>query len=83
MEIYIREGDWPTSKANKLKTPMCMLPKIHKPNNPVRPVFSSVNSHTEEQSLCVDVFLRPLAEKLPLHIKDTIDRFYQKIKKKN
>ena len=81
METYIREGDWPTPKANKLKTPMYMLPKIHKPNNPGRPVVSSVNSHTEEQSLYVDVFLRPLAEKLPSHIRDTIDRFYQNIKK--
>ena len=81
METYIREGDWPTPKANKLKTPMYMLPKIHKLNNPGRPVVSSVNSHTEEQSLYVDVFLRPLAEKLPSHIRDTIDRFYQNIKK--
>ena len=79
---HIREGDWPTSKASKLKTPMYMLPKINKPNNPGRPVVSSVNSPTEEQSLCVDVFLRPLAEKLTSHIRDTIDRFYQKITKK-
>ena len=41
-----------------------MLPKIHKPNNPGRPVVSSVNSHMEKLSAYVDEFLRPLAEKL-------------------
>ena len=50
-----------------------MLPKVHKPNNPGRPVVSSVNSHTEKLSAYVDEFLRPLAEKLPSHIKDTTD----------
>ena len=50
-----------------------MLPKIHKPNNPGRPVVSSVNSHTEKLSAYVDEFLRPLAERLPSHIRDTTD----------
>ena len=36
-----------------------MLPKIHKVNNPSRPVVSSVNSHTEKLSAYVDEFLRP------------------------
>ena len=31
------------------------------------------NSHTEKLSAYVDEFLRPLAEKLPSHIKDTTD----------
>ncbi|XP_068759726.1 uncharacterized protein [Montipora capricornis] len=31
-----------------------LLPKIHKPNNPGRPVVSSVNSHTEKLSAYVD-----------------------------
>ena len=48
-----------------------MLPKIHKVNNPGRPVVSSVNSHTEKLSAYVDEFLRPIAEKLPSYIKDT------------
>ena len=50
-----------------------MLPKVHKPNNPGRPVVSSVNSHTEKLSAYVDEFLRPLAEKLPSHIENTTD----------
>ena len=50
-----------------------MLPKIHKPNNPGRPLISSVNSHTEKLSAYVDEFLRPLAQALPSHIRDTTD----------
>ena len=50
-----------------------MLPKIHKVNNPGRPVVSSVNSHTEKLSAYVDEFLRPLAEKPPSYIRDTSD----------
>ena len=50
-----------------------MLPKIHKPNNPGRPVVSSVNSHKEKLSAYVDEFLRPLAEALKSHIRDTTD----------
>ena len=52
-----------------------MLPKVHKPNNPGRPVISSVNSHTEKLSAYVDEFVRPsgLAQALPSHIRDTTD----------
>ena len=49
-----------------------MLPKIHKPNNSGRPV-SSVNSHTEKLSAYMDEFLRPLAQALASHIRDTTD----------
>jgi len=56
----------------QLRTPVFyMLPKIHKVNNPGRPVVSSVNSHTEKLSAYVDKFLRPIAEKLPSYIQDT------------
>ena len=48
-----------------------MLPKIHKINNPGRPVISSVNSHMEKISAYVDEFLRPIAEPLPSYIRDT------------
>ena len=48
-----------------------MLPKIHKVDNPGRPVVSSVSSHTERLSAYVDEFLRPIAEKLPSYIQDT------------
>ena len=61
-------------KSTDSRTPIFyMLPKIHKPNHPGRPVVSSINSHTEKLSAYVDEFLRPLAEKLPSHIRDTTD----------
>ena len=61
-------------KPVKSRTPIFyMLPKIHKVNNPGRPVVSSVNSHTEKLSAYVDEFLRPIAEKLPSYIRDTSD----------
>ena len=44
-------------KPVKSRTPIFyMLPKIHKVNNPGRPVVSSVNSHTEKLSAYVDEF---------------------------
>lgn len=58
--------------ANSRTPIFYMLSKIHKPNNPGRPVISSVNSHTEKLSAYVDEFLRPLAQALPSHIRDTV-----------
>jgi len=59
-------------KSTDSRTPIFyMLPKIHKPNNPGRPVVSSVNSHAENLSAYVDEFVRPFAKKLPSHIRDT------------
>lgn len=55
-----------------------MLHKIHKINNPGRPVISSVNWHTEKISAYVDEFLRPIAERLLSYIRDTTD-FIQRI----
>ena len=60
--------------ANSRTPIFYMPPKIHKPNNPGRPVISSVNSHTEKLvSAYVDEFLRPMAQALPSHIRDTTD----------
>ena len=59
--------------ANSRTPIFYMLPNVHKPNNPGRPVISSVNSHTEKLSAYVDEFLRPLAQALPSHIRDTTD----------
>ena len=75
----INSGDLPMDTGQLLRptdsrSPIFyMLPKIHKPNNPGRPVVSIVNSHTEKLSAYVDEFLRPLAEALPSHIRDTTD----------
>ena len=50
-----------------------LLPKIHKPNNPGRPVVSSINCHTERISQFVDHHLQPLAKNLTSYIQDTTD----------
>ena len=48
-----------------------MLPKVHKPNNPGRPIIAAINSPTTNLSRYVDHHLQPLAEKLPSYIKDS------------
>ena len=79
IEQLILVGELDREKGELLKptnsrTPIFyLLPKIHKVNNPGRPVVSSVRSHTEKLSAYVDEFLKPLAEKLPSYIKDTTD----------
>ena len=47
-------------KATDVKTPyFYLLPKIHKPNNPGRPVVSSINCPTSKISEFVDFHLQP------------------------
>ena len=49
----------------KIKTPeFHLLPKIHKANNPGRPVISSINCHTSRISEFVDYYLQPEVKKL-------------------
>ena len=50
-----------------------LLPKIHKKNNPGRPVISSVNCHTTKLSKYIDNFIQPLAKKVKSYIRDTTD----------
>ena len=52
--------------------------KIHKENNPGRPVINSINCHTSEISCFVDHHLQPLVREIPSYIKDTYD-FIHKI----
>ena len=62
------------------RTPKFYLsPKIHKPNNPGRPVISSVDCHTSNISRCVDYHLQPIVKNIPSYIKDTND-FIKKTK---
>jgi hypothetical protein len=61
-------------KTNNPKTPrMYLLPKIHKPGNPGRPVVSSIGCHTERISKYVDHHLQPLNQNLESYVKDTTD----------
>ena len=66
----------------KIKTPeFQLLPKaklIHKPNNPGRPVISSVNCQTSRISEFVDYYLQPEAKENKSYVKDTTD-FIKKI----
>ena len=48
-----------------------MLPKIHKPNNPGRPIVAGYCAPTERISALVDQHLQPIVQNLPSHIKDT------------
>ncbi|XP_068738397.1 uncharacterized protein [Montipora capricornis] len=50
-----------------------ILPKVHKPGNPGRPIVSS-NSHPSERiSHFIDHHLQPLVHKLSSYVKDTYD----------
>ena len=61
------------------KTPKFYIsPKIHKENNPGRPVINSINRHTFEVSRFVDHYMQPLVRQIPSYIKDTND-FINKI----
>lgn len=54
------------------RTPcLYFLPKIHKPNNPGRPIVSGCGSPTEPISQFVDKILCPFVPTLPSYIKDT------------
>jgi hypothetical protein len=48
-----------------------LLPKIHKQNNPGRPIISNTNSPTEPISKYLDSLLRPAVMKTKSFIKDT------------
>lgn len=50
-----------------------LLPKIHKENNPGRPIVSANGHPTEKISEFIDFHLRPHVETLPSYIKDTTD----------
>ena len=72
----ISTGELPVSAGNLLvdtpRTPvMYFLPKIHKPDNPGRPVVSTCGCPTELISSYLDHVMAPLVEELPSYIKDT------------
>ena len=57
---------------NPARTPIFYgLPKIHKPNTPLRPIVSGFDSPTDNLARYITHFLQPLAELLPSHIKDS------------
>ena len=67
-------------KIHNPRTPLLyLLPKIHKENNPGRPVVSSINCHTSKISEFVDYHLQPIVKSLPSYVKDTSD-FLKKLR---
>ena len=65
-----------TTKENlQTKNPkipsLYLVPKIHKPNNPGRPIVNSIGSVTEKISAFVDKHLRKFTSWIPSYAKDT------------
>ena len=59
-------------KITNPKTPKFYISlKIHKPNNPERPVINSPECHISEISRFVDHHLQPLVKQISSYIKDT------------
>ena len=58
-------------ESNPKTSKFYMQPKIHKKDNPDRPVISSVNCHTSIISKCVDYHLQPVAKDIPSYVRDT------------
>lgn len=72
LERYLIPKQW--------RTPIFYtLPKIHKPDNPGRPIVSAINAPTSRMSEVVDDILKPLIKNIDSYIRDTND-FLIKIK---
>ena len=59
-----------------------LLPKVHKINNPGRPITNAINSPTSSIAEFVDYQLQPMVQNLKSYIKDTTD-FLNKLEKIN
>lgn len=59
------------SKPNPRTPTFYILPKIHKPGNPGRPIVSSYGSPTEMISAFIDQHLQPIVTGLPSFVKDS------------
>ena len=76
IHTFITNGDLPHTAKNLIsitpRTPvMYFLPKIHKLNNPGRPIVSACGCTTELISSYLDHVMAPLVRNLPSYIKDT------------
>ena len=58
-------------RENPRTSNLYLLPKIHKANNPGRPIINSIGSITEPLSAYVDQILRKYSKKCESYIKDT------------
>ena len=72
----ISKLELPPSTTNLIVDHLCaskfyLLPKIHKPGNPGRPIVSACNCPTELLAIYLDMITKPLVENLPSYVKDT------------
>ena len=72
----ITKGELPESATNlTVDNPRTsksyLLPKIHKPGNPGRPIVSACNCPTELIATYLDKITSPLVQNLPSYVKDT------------
>ena len=61
----------PATAKNLITTTPYFLPKIHKPNNPGRPIVSACSCPTELISSYLDKIMAPIVKTLPSYIKDS------------
>ena len=72
----ISKGELPAMASNLIvehprTSKFYLLPKIHKPGNPGRPIVSACNCPTELLATYLDKITTPLVESLPSYVKDT------------
>lgn len=74
---FIGSGDLPVFAQRLIEKSRCsqfyLQPKIHKPDNPGRPIVSTVSCPTSLISAFVDSVLQPLVSVTPSYLKDTTD----------
>ena len=67
----IDESTYNNLQTKNPRIPTCyLLPKIHKKDNPGRPIVNGIGSDTEKISAYVDTFLRKYTPRIPSYIKD-------------
>ena len=76
MRETISKGELPASAINLVvenprTSRFYLLPKIHKPGNPGRPIVSGCNCPTELIATYLDRITTPLVQSLPSYVKDT------------
>ncbi|XP_070174345.1 uncharacterized protein [Littorina saxatilis] len=59
------------NKSQVQQPKLYLLPKIHKPDSPGRPIVSACSCPTEHLSQYLDHLLQPIVQTLPSYIKDT------------
>ena len=74
-DLIVKQELPPTASNLIITTPrtscIYFLPKIHKPNNPGRPIVSACSCPTELISSYLDKIMAPIVRSLPSYVKDS------------